>query len=148
VKARERGARPGGSAGHRSEVRIWRRLWIAGDDRSFGGYGWRPPTNVYHTDYGALVQVEVAGLRPGDFRVAFADGELSVVGVRKLTECGDAIACQQIEIASGRFLTRVSVPWPVDTGAIRVEYRDGFILVRLPRAGHGRPGRAADGGTA
>ncbi len=114
---------------------MWRRLWLSGDDRRAGSYTWRPPTNVYETEGGGIVQVEIAGLQPGDFRVAYADAQLTIVGVRRVPAEGQTVACQQMEIASGRFLTRVDVSWPVEAERIRVDYRDGFLFVYLLRRG-------------
>jgi len=97
-------------------------------------FGWRPPTNVFETDAGVVVQVEVAGLEGGDYRVDFGDGRLVVSGVRRapnlLTSCR---SCQQVEIAGGRFRTEVDVPSAVDDDRIQADYRDGFLFVTLPR---------------
>lgn len=97
-------------------------------------YCWRPPTNVFETEAGMIVQVEVAGLGRGDFRVDVGDSHLTISGVRRLdTAFGPRTACQQVEIAGGAFATEVDVPWKADAGAIETDYRDGFIVVRLPK---------------
>ncbi len=132
----EPAAKPSTPAGsRRSGVRVWRRLWLTGDDRHADCHGWRPPTNFYETSAGGTVQIEVAGLEPGDYRVAFADGLLTVAGNRGTRCSTDTVACHRMEIASGRFMTRVAVPWPVRVDAISVDYGDGFLVVNLPRLG-------------
>ena len=71
----------------RSPLHMSRRMmawWFSGPallpDNPFV---WRPPTNVYETQDGLLVQVEVAGLAPEDFRVTLRPGRLTVAGVRR-----------------------------------------------------------------
>jgi HSP20 family protein len=96
------------------------------------GFTWQPPTNVYETAGGGLVHIEVAGLEPEDFRVVYADGTLSVSGTRRVVASPSAVAFYRMEIATGRFRTDVRVPWDVDSEAIRVDYRQGLLIILLP----------------
>lgn len=103
--------------------------------RSPGQYRWRPPTNVFQTDAGMIVQVEVAGLGRGDFDVDVGERHLTISGVRRLdTAFGPRTACQQVEIAGGHFATEVDVPWKADPSAVETSYRDGFIVVRVSKS--------------
>lgn len=119
--------------------RIESRMYRLTMDRRSPGYGtfsWRPPTNVFETDSGMVVQVEVAGLGRGDYRVDYGDGCLTIAGSRRLaTAFGSPTACHQVEIAGGNFCTEIDVPWSADGDRIEADYRDGFILVRLPKRG-------------
>jgi HSP20 family molecular chaperone IbpA len=117
----------------RIETRMYRLSMV---NPPFGRpyYGWRPPTNVFETEAGVVVQVEVAGLGRGDFRVELGEGRLTIAGVRRVPgSLSGCLACHQVEIAGGRFRTEVEMPWPVDGDAIEADYRDGFIFVTLPR---------------
>ena len=117
----------------RTEARMY-RLSLVSQPSGRAYYGWRPPTNVFETDTGGVVQVEVAGLGRGDFRVDFDDGRLTIAGVRRVPKSLAACrTCHQVEIAGGRFRTEVDVPWAVDRDAIHADYRAGFIVVTLPR---------------
>jgi HSP20 family protein len=122
------------SGPQRAGSRLWRRMWLTTDHPSADRYGWKPPTNVYETPHGGVVQVEVAGLSPGACRVSFADGVLTITGVRHPYRSETAMACHRMEIASGRFSTQAAIPWPVRRDAISVTYLDGLLEITLPRA--------------
>ena len=94
---------------------------------------WCPPTDVYETSDEAVVKVEIAGVNEDDFQISFADDVLTVAGVRQAEEACQRVY-QQMEIWSGPFRTEVKIPWRVDADAIAAEYREGFLVVRLPKA--------------
>ncbi len=94
-------------------------------------YPWRPPTDVFETDEAVVVRLEVAGMRPEDFRITLQDRVLVIRGVRY--EQAGVRAYQQMEIRFGEFEVVVHLSWPVQAEEIEAEYRDGFLLVRLPK---------------
>ena len=92
---------------------------------------WSPPTDVYETGDGFVVRIEIAGMREEDFEVALEDGGLTVSGVRPDTN--ERRAFHQMEIWFGRFEIAIEIPVPVDVEASVAEYRDGFLVITLPR---------------
>jgi HSP20 family protein len=93
---------------------------------------WRPPTDVYETDEGFVVRVEVAGMREGDFTISLQDRFLSVRGLRP--DLPERRAYYQMEIQFGEFNTEVELPYPVNAEEIAANYRDGFLRIVLPKA--------------
>ena len=93
---------------------------------------WSPPTDVYEIDNNYVVRVEVAGMRETDFEVSFDNGVLLVSGVR--SDVPDRRAYHQMEIHFGKFSTAIAVPGPVDLDHSAAEYKDGFLIVHLPKA--------------
>jgi HSP20 family protein len=93
---------------------------------------WRPPTDVYETDESAVVLVEVAGLKEGDYDVSLTGRALIVQGIRR--DPAEKLSYQQMEIRYGRFRTQVHLPWPLDDQAIVASYDDGFLRVVLRKA--------------
>lgn len=123
---------------NRGALRMSRRMmawWFSGPTiMADNPFVWRPPTNVYETEGGLLVQVEVAGLAPDDFRVTLRPSRLTVAGIRRPAPgLGAPSACLQVEIAGGSFRSDVDIPWPVDPDSVSAAYRQGFILVELRR---------------
>lgn len=92
-----------------------------------------PPTDVYETADAVVVKVEIGGMSEEDFQVLYADGILTIAGVRADQE-QEPRAYQRMEIWTGPFRTRVKIPWHVDAEHIDAQYRDGFLRVRLPKA--------------
>lgn len=95
---------------------------------------WCPPTDVYETRDAAVVKVEIAGVEEDDFDISFVNNVLTVAGVRGDRE-SEPRAYQQMEIWRGPFRTQAYIPWRVDVNAIEAHYADGFLVVRLPKAG-------------
>ncbi len=91
---------------------------------------WRPPTDVYETDNAVVIKVEVAGMRPDDFDISFADRILKIYGVR--TDGQRKRSCHCLEIPYGEFLSEVFLPGNYDTEAIEAVYKDGFLTITLP----------------
>ena len=93
---------------------------------------WRPPTDVYETAEGFVVKVEVAGMREEDFEVAIEDNILLISGSRPTLN--ERCAYYQMEIRSGKFEIAVEIPAPVKVEKSVAEYKDGFLMINLPKA--------------
>ncbi len=98
-------------------------------------FRWTPPTDVFETESGGYVRVEIAGMSRGDLDLGFADGRLVIAGSRGELGSLRGGQCALKEIASGCFCVEVDVPWNVDTALVQASYVDGFLTVELPRAG-------------
>ena len=92
---------------------------------------WRPPTDVYETDDSIVVQVEIAGLKEGDFEIFLGKRLLTIRGTRH--ESGGRLSYQQMEIRYGEFLTEAHLPLAVESNRTEASYENGFLLVRLPK---------------
>jgi HSP20 family protein len=92
---------------------------------------WSPPTDVYETEEAFVVRIEIAGMREEDFEVAMEAGLLTVSGVRP--DINERRAFHQMEIWFGRFEIAIEIPVPIDVDASLAEYRDGFLVINLPR---------------
>ena len=93
---------------------------------------WRPPTDVHENDEAILVQVEVAGMRGGEFSITFESELLSIRGSRADTRTGNEY--HQLEIPYGDFAVDIKLPVAIDVDQIEAVYGDGFLRVTLPKA--------------
>jgi HSP20 family protein len=96
------------------------------------GQIWRPPTDVYETDDSIMVEVEVAGMAEDDFAITLAERTLVVAGVRR--DPSAKLVYHQMEIPYGEFRTEVYVSEAIDVDGVEASYKDGFLLVILPKA--------------
>jgi HSP20 family protein len=94
--------------------------------------GWSPPTDVYETEENFIVRVEVAGMKDADFEVAIENNVLMISGHR--SEQNERRAYHQMEIRFGKFEIAVEIPVPVGIERSVAEYKDGFLVVQLPKA--------------
>ena len=92
---------------------------------------WRPPTDVYETEESCVIKVEIAGVRDEDFEVAFENNILMIRGNRP--DFNERRAYHQMEIRFGRFEIAVEIPVVVDIEKAQAEYKDGFLVIILPK---------------
>ena len=92
---------------------------------------WSPPTDVYETEENYAIKVEVAGMRDEDFDVAFENNILMIGGYR--SDLNERRAYHQMEIRFGRFEIAVEIPVTVDMEKASAEYKDGFLMIVLPK---------------
>ena len=94
---------------------------------------WRPPTDLYETDGAFVVRVEIAGMQDAELSIAIEGREVAIYGLRQPP--AEQAAYHQLEVRFGDFLSVVELPAAVDQDHIQAEYKDGFLLVKLPKAG-------------
>ena len=93
---------------------------------------WTPPTDVYETDENFIVRVEIAGMRDEDFEIAIENNLLLISGQRP--DLNERRAYHQMEIRFGKFEIAVEIPAPVQIEGAAAEYKDGFLMIQLPKA--------------
>jgi len=104
-----------------------------------GSRFWNPAIDIYESDDNLVVKVELAGARAEDLHVALSpdDRTLTVGGMRREqhTERKGTVKCHQLEIYFGPFERSVQLPHGirVDRDQLAASYRDGFLLVTLPK---------------
>ena len=93
---------------------------------------WSPPTDVYETEAEYVVRAEVAGIEETDLEITLESGILTISGNRP--DFPDRRAFHQMEIHFGKFSTAIGLPGPIDLDHSTAEYKDGFLIVRMPKA--------------
>lgn len=93
---------------------------------------WSPPTDVYETEENYVIKVEIAGMRDEDFEVILEDRVLTVRGYRP--DLNGRRAYHQMEIRFGKFELAVEIPGSVDMERATAEYKDGFLMIVLPKS--------------
>ena len=97
---------------------------------------WNPPTDIYETEMHFVVRVEIAGMREEDFEVAVENSILMIRGARP--DLNERRAYHQMEIRFGKFEIAVEIPLPVDLEGATAEYKDGFLIILLPKGSEPR----------
>lgn len=121
----------------RSSAEAMRRLLeLPPDVREF----WLPKADVYETPEELVVRVEVAGVRKESLNVSLsADNRiLSVTGTRseRLVDDRPKLRYYRLEVYFGSFERDVLLPpdISVDRNRLGATYRDGFLIVTLPKS--------------
>lgn len=93
---------------------------------------WVPNTDVYVTDEGVVIKVEIAGMRKEDLELTVDGNRLRISGQRE-DGCRSA-KCnfQMMEINYGAFESIIELPDGYDLGQARAAYQNGFLRVDVP----------------
>ncbi|MBI5772236.1 MAG: Hsp20/alpha crystallin family protein [Verrucomicrobia bacterium] len=113
----------------------------AGSDREHAvETNWVPNTDVYVTDGGVVIKVELAGLRKEDLELAIEGNRLRISGYRS-DGCRSA-KCnfQLMEINYGAFENCIELPPGYDLGRAVAAYQNGFLRIDVPVLGGSESG--------
>jgi len=100
--------------------------------------GWTPPLDLYQTDDNVVAVLEVPGIRKEDIDISLHDGMLTIAGERQ-TETVEGENAERTERFSGKFRRSISLPARVDAGKVTASYKDGILVVTLPKAEEAKP---------
>jgi HSP20 family protein len=97
--------------------------------------GWKPLTDVYETDDEFVVRIEVGGITEEDVNAGWEGNSLVISGRRKEQEQSSTRFYHKIEITTGPFERRVTVPSHVtlDRESFRIVYKGGILEIRAKK---------------
>ena len=94
---------------------------------------WRPPAEVYETEKGFFVQIELAGMRDAEIAITLDERSLRIEGQRPEQRDQGLLCYHQIGVGYGAFAVEVFLARPVDYDHVTAQYNDGFLFVELPK---------------
>ena len=102
---------------------------------------WRPNTDIYETEDGLVVRMELAGATREDLHIEVANGVLIVRGVRAEPpeDCEARRVYRQAEVEYGPFSRTIPLPPWADPAAVEAQYRGGFLTIQIERVADPTP---------
>ena len=104
----------------------------AGGNREGSRAHWVPNTDVYRTDNGLVVKVELAGMRSEHLEITVADNRLRISGNRpdgcRAGKCSFLV----MEINYGPFESVLELPPGYDLSQAKAAYLNGFLRIDVP----------------
>jgi HSP20 family protein len=97
---------------------------------------WTPHTDVYVSDIGLVIKVELAGMKSDSLEIIVEGQRLRITGVRP--DCCRAAHCSFLvmEISYGPFETVLELPTGYDLARAKALYVNGFLRIDVPPANH------------
>lgn len=95
---------------------------------------WAPNTDVYTSESGLVVKVELAGMKSDSLEIVVDNNRLRISGNRP--DCCRAPQCNFLvmEITYGPFETVLDLPPGYDLGSAKAVYVNGFLRIDVPPA--------------
>ena len=98
------------------------------------GANWVPNTDVYATDSGLVIKVELAGMRSDHLEITVEGNRLRISGNRpdgcRAPKCSFLV----MEINYGPFESVLEIPVGYDLGQAKAAYLNGFLRIDVPLA--------------
>src|ERR1700730_2082011 len=107
------------------------RLIQGSREKRPSGRLWCPAADVYRTDQGWIVKVDLAGIRPADIEITIHGPVLRISGLRRDGTCGEGVSHYQLEITYSRFEKMIQFPRSIEHVSIDRDYHDGLLILRL-----------------
>ena len=101
--------------------------------------GWSPALDVYDDKDAYQVSVELPGMKKEDIDISMHDGVLTVSGERKHERENKEGQTFRSERYFGKFQRSITLPSGVDPSKVSASYKDGVLLIHLPKAEEAKP---------
>ena len=107
------------------------------EDATSGG-GAFPPINVFQqgNDFAAII--EMPGVGKGDLGLEVRGNAIRISG-RKTIDYGGNASVHRRERVAGSFDRTITLPVQLDADRVAAEYRNGVLILSLPRAESDKP---------
>ena len=100
---------------------------------------WAPAVDVFETENELVVKADLPDMNEKDIDARVENNTLTVRGERKFEQQANEDNYLRIERAYGTFTRSFSLPNTVNPEAIRAEYRNGVLTVRMPKREESKP---------
>ena len=115
------------------ELEVYFNEYVRGSPVGFvSALKWRPSADIYETDDAFVVVLDIAGVEPGGFSIAFDAGVLTVAGER-LEQASGRRDYHAMEVKVGPFERRFRFAKRVDPASLKATYELGFLEIRLAK---------------
>jgi len=119
------------------------RLFEDSFSRSRSGHAelasWAPGVDVYETENELVVKADLPDVQEKDIDVRVENNTLTIRGERKFSNEVQDDNYLRVERAFGTFSRSFSLPNTVNTEAIKADYRNGVLSVRMPKREETKP---------
>jgi HSP20 family protein len=116
-------------------------LGFLGNTREAGGWGetigsydWSPEVDVVEDEKEYRLTADLPDVRREDLHVSLHDGSIELYGERAQRDQGEDLIRHRTERAHGTFRRMFRLPENAAGDKTRAEFRDGALLVHVPKA--------------
>jgi HSP20 family protein len=103
------------------------------------GHVWAPAVDMDATKNEVVISAELPGISEKDIRLSITGDLLTIQGERRGNDEVKDGSHYRRERWFGKFERTLALPMPVETGQVKVTYRDGVLTVKLPKVEEIKP---------
>lgn len=102
-------------------------------DQSSSQLGWSPAVDIHDAGEAFLLAAELPGLSESEIDLEIVGDSLILSGERVPNTNEKVICYHRVERPEGPFKRTFRLPAEVDSARVRAEYKDGILIVELPK---------------
>jgi HSP20 family protein len=106
---------------------------------ALGDRMWLPAVDVKETKDDIVLSFDIPGVSEKDVQVTMTGDLLTVKGERRFECEGKEHSFHRVERLYGKFERSVQLPFAVQGDKITATYRDGVLMIKLPKADELKP---------
>ena len=114
-----------------ASVFVAKSSFVSGHDGPVKAH-WEPNTDVYVTEHGLVIKVELAGMRSEHLEITVEGAQLRIAGNRpdgcRAAKCSFLV----MEISYGPFESVLELPPGYDLSQAKAAYLNGFLRIDVP----------------
>ena len=102
-----------------------------------------PLMNVWSSENGIVIDVELPGVDPKDVDISVMGDELTLSGKVNVQEPSGEVTSHRRERPTGEFSRSLQLPFRANAGAVKANYRNGVLRLTIPRSEEEKPRKIA-----
>lgn len=102
-------------------------------------FDWAPSVDIAETPTEFQIKAELPEVKKEDVKVSVDAGVLRIAGERKHEKEEKDKRWHRVERSYGSFFRSFALPDGVDDSKVSAEFKDGLLLVKLPKAENPKP---------
>lgn len=103
------------------------------------GREWTPEIDIYENDDNFVIEADIPGMDIKDIKIEVQDNTLTIKGEKKFEEKTEEDKYIRVERLYGSFYRSLSLPMNVDSDKIDANYKDGTLVLTLPKTEQAKP---------
>lgn len=100
---------------------------------------WSPLSDIIEYPDKYEIKLELPGLSKDDVKISYCDGQLAVCGERKHEKEEKNARYHLVERAYGKYYRAFSLPNNIKHEKIEANFKDGVLLITIPKAEDAKP---------
>jgi HSP20 family protein len=100
---------------------------------------WVPKVDIVEDEKEFLIKAELPEVDKKDVKVTIQQGILTIQGERKQEKEENGKRIHRVERSYGTFVRAFTLPEEVEESQLRAEFKDGVLMVHLPKAEKPKP---------
>jgi HSP20 family protein len=94
---------------------------------------WAPSVDIYEDQNSIVLEADLPGVKPEDFKLSIENYKLTLSGERKFERDEKGENFHRVERSYGSFTRNFTLPSTVNVEEVNADFKDGVLRVTLPK---------------